>query len=147
MLRNRRFPTFLLSASVLLVLTAAGCGGQPGDYEERTAVIDRLTMEVDTMTAATGMNSRVRLQANLRTGCDTIESEGRGRCTLRDTIVWIVRDTAVARLYVSTSSGYHGRDTAAASFLARRPGRTWVVVRSQQRGLVDSTLLVVEPGS
>lgn len=148
MLHNRPFRTVLLSASVLLVLATAGCGGgQPGEYEERAAVIDRLRMEADTATATTGMNNQVRLRASLRTGCDTIEIEGRGRCTLDDTIVWIIRDTAVARLYVYTSSGYDGRDTAAASLLARRSGRTWVVVRSQQRGLVDSTLLVVEPGT
>lgn len=147
MLRNRLFLTFLSSASVLLVPTAAGCGGQPDEYEERTAVIDRLTMEADTVSATTGTSSRVRLRAVLRTGCDTIEIEGRGRCSLRDTTLWIVRDTSVVRLYVHTSSEYAARDTAHATFLARHPGRTWVVVRSRKRGLADSTLLVVEPVS
>lgn len=137
----------LSSVSVLLLL-AAGCGGtESGGYEERTAAIDRLTMEADTVTAATGMNNRVGLRAILRTGCDTIEIEGPGRCSLRDTTRWIVRDPSVARLYVHTSSGYEPRDTAVATLLARKPGRTWVVVRSRQRGLSDSTLLVVEPES
>lgn len=148
MLHNRPFRTVLLSASVLLVLATAGCGGgQPGEYEERAAVIDRLRMEADTATATTGMNNQVRLQAPLRTSCDTIEIEGRGNCELRDAIRWIVRDTAVVRLYVHTSSGFEARDTAAATFLARRQGRTWVIVRSQQRELSDSTLLLVESGS
>lgn len=107
-------------------------------------MIDRLTMEADTARLTTGMDSRVRLQAPLRTSCDTIEIEGRGTCDLRDTIRWIVRDTIVLRLYVHTSSGYGARDTSRATFLARRPGRTWVVVRSQKRGLADSALVVVE---
>lgn len=107
-------------------------------------MIDRLTMEADTVRLTTGMDSRVRLQAPLRTSCDTIEIEGRGTCDLRDTIRWIVRDTTVVRLYVHTSSGYDARDTAHATFLARRPDRTWVVVRSRKGGLADSTLLLVE---
>lgn len=39
MLSNRAFRTVLYSASALLVLAIVGCGGgQPGEYEERTAV-------------------------------------------------------------------------------------------------------------
>ncbi len=102
-------------------------------------------MLVDTASVTSGEARRVTLRAAVRTGCDTVEIGGRGSCSLQDELRWTVRDSSVARLYTHTTSGYEARDTAVARFLPRRPGRTWVVVTSQNRGLTDSTLLVVEP--
>lgn len=129
--------------AISLVVLGVGCGS-PEERASRpraTSIVD-LEMLSDTVTVQMAELARADVTAALESDCPEGRQE---RCRLEDETRWLLRDSTLARPYIYTRSDYSSRDTARASYLPLRTGRTWVVVTNRTGDVADSTLLVVTP--
>lgn len=139
---NSPFRTALVSVSVLLVLAAAcGSAEEPASGRRATSIV-KLEMLSDTVVVPMTERGRADVTAALESDCPEGRQDG---CRLEDETRWLLRDSTVARPYTHTRSNYSSRDTARASYLPLRTGRTWVVVTNRTGEVADSTLLIVTP--
>lgn len=138
--------TILVLVLGVLLLATAGCGDTARrDSTRRSVGIASLEMLNDSVSVALGRTDRVRLEAAVETDCAHANADARSECDLADETRWLIRDSTVARRYLSTRFRYGARDTAWAVYILEQTGRTWVVVTNETGEVADSTLLTVVP--
>lgn len=83
-----------------------------------------LQMLNDSVSVALGHADRIRLEAAVVTDCAHVDADARIECDLADATRWLIRDSTVARRYLSTRFRYDARDTAWAVYSLEPTGRT-----------------------